>query len=47
MREILDQLDDYEGRMSELFIDSATDESEVISSIKATQQEKERCDRKW
>ena len=47
MRQILDQLDECEGRMSELFIDSATDESENISSIKATQQKRERCDRKW
>ena len=39
MREILDKLDECEGRLSQLFIDSATDESEVKSSIKSTQQE--------
>ena len=38
MREILDKLDKREGRLSELMIDSATDESEVNSPIKATQQ---------
>ena len=37
--EILDKLDECEGGMSELLIDSATDESEVNSPIKATQQE--------
>ena len=39
MRKILDKLDEYEGRLSELLIDSATDESEVNSPIKAAQQE--------
>ena len=40
MREILDKLDECEGRMSELLTDSATDESEVNSPIKATRQER-------
>ena len=40
MREILDKTDESEGRVSELLIDSATDESEVNSTIKATQQER-------
>ena len=39
MREILDKLDECEGRLSELLIDSATDESESNSPIKATLQE--------
>ena len=39
MREILDKLDGCEGRLSKLLIDLATDESEVNSPIKATQQE--------
>ena len=39
MREIFDKLDQCEGRMIELLIDSATDDSEVNSPIKATQQE--------
>ena len=39
MREILVKLDECEGRLSELLIDSATDESEANSPIKATQQE--------
>ena len=59
MPEILDKLDECEGGMIELLIDSATEENEVNSSIKATQQEtneefgtcpeleSERCDRKW
>ena len=59
MREVLDKLDECEGRMSELLIDSATDESEVNSLIKMTPQGikerwcicqepgKERCDRNW
>ena len=59
MPEILDKLDECEGRMIELVIDSATEESEVNSSIKATQPEtneefgtcpeleRKRCDRKW
>ena len=36
MREILDKLDECEGRLSELLIDSATDESEANSPIKMT-----------
>ena len=59
MREILDKLDDCEGRMNELLIDSSTDESEANSRIKTTQQkatrnsytcpelEREQCDGKW
>ena len=39
MREILDKLDNCEGRLSELLIDSTTDESEANSPIKATPQE--------
>ena len=39
MREILDTLDECEGRLSELLIDSANDENEASSSIKATPQE--------
>ena len=39
MREILDKLDECEGRLSELLIDLATDESEINSRIKTTQQE--------
>ena len=39
MRGILDKLDDCEGRLSELILDSASDENEVISRIKAAQQE--------
>ena len=39
MREVLDKLDEYEGRLSELLIDSATDESEANSPIKMTPQE--------
>ena len=39
MREILDKLDECEGRLSELLIGSATDESEANSPIKATPQE--------
>ena len=38
MREVLDKLDEWEGRMSELLIDSATDESEANSPIKMTPQ---------
>ena len=34
MREFLDKLDECEGRLSELLIDSATDESEANSPIK-------------
>ena len=39
MREVLDKLDECEVRLSELLIDSATDESEVNSPIKMTPQE--------
>ena len=39
MREVLDKLDECEGRLIELLIDSATDESEVNSPIKMTPQE--------
>ena len=39
MREVLDKLDECEGRLSELLIDSATLESEVNSPIKMTPQE--------
>ena len=39
VREILDKLDECEGRLSKLLIDSATDESEENSPIKAAQQE--------
>ena len=39
MREVLDKLDECEGRVSELLIDSATDESEANSPIKMTQQD--------
>ena len=39
MREVLDKLDEYEGRLSELLIDSATDESEANSPIKMTPQD--------
>ena len=39
MREVLDKLDECEGRLSELLIDSATDECEVNSPIKMTPQE--------
>ena len=38
MREFLDKLDKCEGRLSELLIDSATDESEANSPIKMTPQ---------
>ena len=38
MREVLDKLDECEGRLSELVIDSATDESEANSPIKMTPQ---------
>ena len=39
MREIFDKLDEHEGRISDLIIGSATDESETnYSPIKATQQ---------
>ena len=39
MREVLDKLDECEERLSELLIDSATDESEANSPIKMTPQE--------
>ena len=39
MREVLEKLDECEGRLSELLIDSATDESEANSPIKMTPQE--------
>ena len=39
MREVLDKLDECEGRLSELLIDSATDESEASSPIKMTPQD--------
>ena len=39
MREVLDKLDECEGRLSELLIDSATVESEANSPIKMTPQD--------
>ena len=39
MREVLDKRDECEGRLSELLIDSATDESEANSPIKMTPQD--------
>ena len=39
MWEVLDKLNECEGRLSELLIDSATDESEANSPIKMTPQE--------
>ena len=39
MREVLDILDECEGRLSELLLDSATDESEANSPIKMTPHE--------
>ena len=39
MREVLDKLDECEGRLSELLIDRGTDESEANSPIKKTPQE--------
>ena len=39
MREVLDKLDECEGRLSELLIDSATDEIEANSPIKMTPQD--------
>ena len=41
MREVLDRLDECEGRLCELLIDSATDESEANSPIKVTPQDDE------
>ena len=39
MRKVPDKLDECDGRLSELLIDSATDESEANSPIKMTPQE--------
>ena len=39
MREVLDKLDECEGRLSEFLLDSATKESEANSPIKMTSQE--------
>ena len=39
MREVLDKLDECEGRLSELLIDSATDETEASSPVKMTPQD--------
>ena len=39
MREVLDKLDEREGRLSELLLDSATEESEANSPTKMTPQE--------
>ena len=39
MREVLDKLDECEGTLSELLIDSATEESKANSPIKMTPQE--------
>ena len=39
MREILDKLDECEGRVSQLLIDSVIDENEVNPPFKATQYE--------
>ena len=39
MREVLDKLDECQGRLSELLIDLATEESEANSPIKMTPQE--------
>ena len=39
MREVPEKLDECEGRLSELLLDSATDESEANSPIKMTPQE--------
>ena len=39
MREILEKLDECEGRLSKLLNDSANDEKEANSPIKATPQE--------
>ena len=41
-REVLEKLDECEGRLSELLLDSATDESEANSPIKMTPQEDKR-----
>ena len=42
MREVFDKLDECEGRLSELLIDSATDENEANSPIKISPQEDKR-----
>ena len=42
VREVLDKLDECDGRLNELLIDSATDESEENSPIKMTPQEGKR-----
>ena len=59
MREVLVKLDECEGRLSELLIDSATDESEANSPIKMTPQDDKgevvylsrtgegQCDQSW
>ena len=59
MREILDKLDECEGKISELLTDSASDESDTNSPINMTHQEnkeknytcqeleKKQFDRKW
>ena len=39
MREVIDKLDECKGRLSELLIESATDESEANSPIKMTPQD--------
>ena len=39
LREILDKLDECEGRIGEVLIDSASDENETNSPIRATQKE--------
>ena len=39
MREVLDKLDECEGRLSELLIDSATDKTVKISPVKMTPQD--------
>ena len=39
MREVLDKLDECEGRLSEFFMDSATEERKANSPIKMTPQE--------
>ena len=56
---VIDKIDERDGRLSELLIDSATDESETNSPIKTTLQEdkeevvylsrtrRERCDQRW
>ena len=40
MQEHIEKLDEYEGGMSELFVDSAYDERDTNSLIKQTRQEK-------